>query len=574
MRLEYWIIAIYMLFLIAMGYVQKKRNKNVDDYFRSGCQGTWWLVGASAFMSGISAYTFTAASGVAFEAGWSILIIYIANAVASFLAFLFLAPWFRQLRAITSADIINMRFGAYTQQIYAWITVLQYGILAGLPLYALALFCSAVFGLNIYMVIMVIGGIVIFYSTTGGKWAIMSNDFIQSIVLLAITILVAFLCFHKVGGISGFLELVHQRGLEQDFKLLAKPGDFPGNRFTWVWAVAILINANMANNTLIAAPKYFTVKDGREARKAALFVCVLGLAGCVLWFLPAMVARLLFEQQVNAVAITKPSEAAYAIVSMQLLPKSLIGLVVVAMFAATMSSLDTGINGNAAIIVRNIYPALAKLFRRKLLSERRQLILGEVCTVVMGIFITGFAMFFAYNKQEGIFDIMLNLIALLTFPLALPMLLCLLIRTVPSWSAIFTVIVCFAASTLGLLSETLFGQAWTFQQKIFVTLVAGTASFLATMPFWRFASDAYKEKVKYFFYLMHKPVDFEKEVGKSLDTEQFTTVGSFVFVLGLFVSFFLLLPNEPWGRACIVFVAGFVMTIGAVMVYFGRRGSK
>ena len=75
------VIGAYLVLIVAMGMVFARFNRNDSDYFRGGSQGTWWLVGSSAFMSGFSAYTFTAASGVAFEAGWSVMIIYMANAI-------------------------------------------------------------------------------------------------------------------------------------------------------------------------------------------------------------------------------------------------------------------------------------------------------------------------------------------------------------------------------------------------------------------------------------------------------------------------------------------------------------
>jgi Na+/proline symporter len=571
MRLEYWIIAVFMLFMIAVGYVQKKLTKDTSDFFRSGCKGTWWLVGASAFMGNISAYTFTAAAGIAFESGWSVLIIYISNALSCLFAFLFFAPWFRQLRVITAPDIIGMRFNESTKQFYAWVSVLQYAVLAGLPLYALAVFCAAVFQLNIYMVIAVIGGVVVFYSTVGGKWAVMSNDFVQCLILLSITILIAFLCLQKIGGIDGLFDLIKEKGLQEDFKIIAAPGHFAGNRFTWAWALAIFINANFAQNTIIAAPRYFSVKDGREARKAALFMGLLLLIGSAIWFLPPMVARLLYENQVNSVAITNPAEAAYAIVSMQLLPKSLVGLVVVAMFAATMSTLDVGINGNAAIMVKNIYPAIAKIFRWKIFSEKQQVVLSQICTILMGLCITAFALVFALNKQKGIFEILLTLITLINLPLAIPMMLCLFFRKVPVWSAISTMVVSFIVSATCFFSKELFEYELTFQQQFFVVLAFGVSAFIFTMFFWHKESEEYKIKAEKFFALMHKPIDFTKEVGQPVDVEQFKTIGYFTIVLGVFISGLLFVPNELWARGCIVFVAGFMISIGAAMVYFGRR---
>ena len=93
----YIVIGAYLAFLLGMGVAQRKLNRNVSDYFRNGCQGTWWLVGSSVLMSGISCYTFTGAAGVAFESGWSVTIIFVGGAACYLVHYLFLAPWFRQL---------------------------------------------------------------------------------------------------------------------------------------------------------------------------------------------------------------------------------------------------------------------------------------------------------------------------------------------------------------------------------------------------------------------------------------------------------------------------------------------
>ena len=52
--IEYIVIAGYFAMLIGIGFIMKKLNSNVSDYFRSGCRGSWYLVGASAFMAALS----------------------------------------------------------------------------------------------------------------------------------------------------------------------------------------------------------------------------------------------------------------------------------------------------------------------------------------------------------------------------------------------------------------------------------------------------------------------------------------------------------------------------------------
>jgi Na+/proline symporter len=341
MSIEVVTIIVYLLLMLVIGMVVQRMNKDVSDYFRNGCRGQWWLVGASAFMTMFSAWTFTGAAGVAFTAGWSAMIIFIANFIGFMLNFMFLAPWFRQLRATTAPEVIRDRFGFSTQQFYAWASIPTGLFYASLHLYGLAIFSSSVFGLPINAVIIGVGLVVLIYATTGGSWAVMSSDFLQFLILMPMTLLLAFLALKACGGIEGFFDLVKEKNLNTEFQIINSPEQFEGAKFSWLWAIAISTQLIFGANTLNSAPRYFAVKDGREARKAALLAAIMMLLGSVIWFIPPMVGRLLFEDQINAVDITTPAEAAYAITSMKLLPLGMTGLMVVAMFSATMSSMDS-----------------------------------------------------------------------------------------------------------------------------------------------------------------------------------------------------------------------------------------
>ncbi len=599
---EFAVIAVYLVFLLLIGLAFRRFNSNISDFFRSGARGAWWLVGSSAFMAGISAYTFTGASGVAYTAGWSVAIIYIGNALGFFLAFLVFAPWFRQLRAITNPEVIRMRYGPFTQQFYAIFGVLTAVIGGGLQLWAMAIFTSAVFGFQIWQVIVVIGAVVVFYSTTGGSWAVMATDFVQSLIMIPLTVVIGVICLIEVGGMSGLNQLIGDAGLSREFRLINAQDDFPVYQFSIIWALAMLINQAGLTNTIATGQRYFMVKDGREARKAAFLAFVLMSMGSFFWFIPPMVARLRYEADVLVMGaqLNNPAEAAFAVASINLLPLGMTGMIVVAMFAATMSSMDSGINRNAAIFVRDIYPALCRMFakardrllRRRLLkrdghddafeagrqsrrgplSEVGLLLLGRVFSLIFGAIIILMALYFAQIGGRGMFDVMLDIAAMLGVPLSVPMLMGLFIKRVPGWSAMFAAICALIPAFLA--SEFLFGWGWNFQTKVFMNLSVGIVAYLATMPFWKTTTQDYRDQVTEFFTRMHTPVDFEKEIGQASDLSQLTLIGAFVCAVASFILLLLFLPNAWQGRLAIITVAGIVMGIGGLMIFIGRRGAR
>ena len=301
MTIEYLVIFVYLALLIAIGAVVKRFNKDDSDYFRNGCKGTWWLVGASAFMVQFSAWTFTGAAGAAYQAGWSVMVIFIANALGYFLVAALFGPWFRQMRVVTIPEAIRARFNAPTQQFYAWLTVVLGLLYAAVWLSGLATFCHAVFEFDLKTIIIGIGLIVLFYSTVGGSWGVMSTDFLQTLILIPITILVAFLCLQKLGGIDGLLSGINDAGLKKEYSLINEAGMFSGkNTYTLVWAAAVFVAQVIKINTVQASQRYYAVKTGNDARKAALLAGVLMLMGSLIWFIPPMTGRLLFEADIEA----------------------------------------------------------------------------------------------------------------------------------------------------------------------------------------------------------------------------------------------------------------------------------
>src|ERR1022692_140484 len=110
------VIAGYLLTLIVVGLVFRRFSKDTSDYFRAGGMAAWWLIGGSVFMRGFSAWTFTGAAGAAFQAGWSLPMMFGANVLAFLIVAAISGGWFRQLRCVTAVDMIRLRFGATIEQ--------------------------------------------------------------------------------------------------------------------------------------------------------------------------------------------------------------------------------------------------------------------------------------------------------------------------------------------------------------------------------------------------------------------------------------------------------------------------
>ena len=551
---DYAVVAVYFVFMAAIGVGFRKMVGDSSDYFRGGGKMLWWMAGSSAFMTQFSAWTFTGAASKAYLDGPIILILYFANALGFFVNYWFTAARFRQSRVITPVEAVRRRFGAGNEQFFTWMQIPIGTIYAGIWLNALGVFFAAVFGFDINMTIIVTGAVVLFVSMVGGAWAVSASDFMQVLVLMLITVVAC--CFALVS-------------LDSPGDLIAK---FPaesiwGNginipAIVWLWIIAIMIKQVVTVNSMLDSSRYLCARDSREARRAALLAGCLFLIGPVIWFIPPMVAAIelpdlaaLFPQ------VEKSSEVAYVAISMKLLPAGMMGMLISGMFAATMSSMDSGLNRNAGIFVRNFYlPVL-----RKDADEKELLRAGQVATLIMGTLIICVALFLTKLQGMTLFDIMLQFGTLVALPLSVPLVIGVFVKKTPDWAAWSTVLI---GMLVSLLLKNYFHAEWiagilgmdtgfTNRESNDITLITGvlvntaicSSWFLGTRFFYRenVASKRHAE-VEALFDDLTTPVDTVAESAGSASEQQRRMLGALAIAYGAFVAVMLCIPNLISGR--------------------------
>jgi len=573
MTVEYITLGCYFAMLVFIGFALSKFNTNLSDFVRGGAQATWWLVGSSMVMAGISAFTFTGNASAAFEAGPSMLTIYAANCAGFLVCALFLGAWFRQTRAYTIVDVVRARFGFGPEQFSGYVMLILNPIAAAIQLWALAVFASSIFGFPLGWSIVVIGLIVIAYSTSGGRWAVMATDFAQSLILFAMTILVAVLSLVEIGGLGEFFSYFGDPRFAEDFRFVNEPGRFETNRFSLKWIVVIFFMQFQNHIQMKNAHRFLALKDGREAKKASWFAFTLMAVGTLIWFVPPMVARFLYETEVLAMDAANPSEASYAFMAMKLLPDGMMGVMIAAMFAATMSSMDTGVNNQVGIVVRNMIPRILSGLGRKPMSSPGELALCKAVTVMLGLLIINFSLRMAAQESFILFDAYLLVGSVVGLPLGLPMLAGMYIKRMPPWSYFVIFIGSLLPAIYSLYDAQAHGNEWTIQHRAMWVFIYGIASTLLCMAFWRRTSAKARASVAEFFRTMHTPVDYEKEIGPSVDYRQLKLMGDVASVLGGALFLLLIVPN-PWTlRLGILFVAGFILACG-LLLRWGARVEK
>jgi solute:Na+ symporter, SSS family len=543
-----------MVLNLAIGIYFMRFNKGASDYFRGGNRIPWLVAALSSFMSGFSAWTFTGAAGVAYKQGIAVIVMYVGNACSFLLGYYVFASRWRRSRISTTMEYLSDRFNETTRQCFSWTTVFFQIFIAASTLYGLGLFVASASDISLSWAIMLSGVVILCYCVMGGLWAVVITDFLQAVILMPFTLVLAGAALWKIGGISRLAG-----ALPPEMTSLK----LPAGEFGWIYMVAWTVMVSFGYNTSAMAQRYFSVDDERSARKVAFMCFAMFLVGALIWFIPPMAMRVLYPDLSKVwPGAANPHEASYVVASLTLLPHGLIGIMLASMFSATMSTLSGYYNMHAAIISKDIYQTL---FDRNA-SEKKLLAIGWVATIGVGASITAMAVVMAVTGQS-IFKMMLTFNTIMSLAYGPPALLGLVVRRTPRWSGLAS----FAVSlVIGCLGE--FVWHWGLVASVAVIIPVSVAVFLASRAVSGSGNTASQERL---YRKLDTPVDVAIELRDAPDqTRPVFRFLSRLTALVALMSLALLFVAEKSEWGVIVLYAGITLAIaGSLTLIRGRKSS-
>ncbi len=513
--IDYVVIAAYMLLMVGIGIYAMRFNRGASDYFKGANRIHWLAAGLSSFMSGFSAWTFTGAAGLAYEHGVVAILLYVGNACTFLLGYWVFARRWRRARISTVMEYLTDRFDERTRQAFSWTTILFQLFTGASMLYGLGVFIAPTCGWPLSWTIFGCGVVILAYCVVGGLWAVVITDFLQAAILLPFTVVLLFASLAKVGGLSGLLG-----GLPPEMTSLRLTASFG-----WPYVVCWTVMTSFGYNTAAMAQRYFSVEDERAARRIALLCFSLFLAGAFVWFVPPFAMRVL-HPDIAAIwpGLPNPQESSYALAALSLLPSGLVGIMLAAMFSATMSSLSGVLNVHSSIISRDIFPTL---FPSRA-GRAETLTVAWASTFGVGATITAIALAMA-GGGHSVFSLMVTFNTVMSLAYGPPALLGLVARRTASWSGL-------VSFGVGLVvgSVATFVLGWGLVANVLVVIPASTAAFFLgrALPETNPARIARQGE---FFRKLDTPVDMAVELAGTHDptTEVFRFLSRATGLIGL-----------------------------------------
>ena len=500
---DHIIIAGYFFLLTLIGVYFWRRMKHVRDFFTGGNAIPWWLAGVSFYLTGFSAFTFVAYSEMAYRFGFVAVTLAWSSAAAMIIGTIFLARRWRRARIVSPVEFLEERYSKHIRQILAWLGLPLKIIDDGLKIYATGVFVSVGLGYDLQTSIVVCGVVMLLYTFMGGLWAVVVTDFVQFIILTLGVVVLFPLVFSQFDSVAAFTASLPNNFLS--------PAGEPFS-LVYVFAFYLLITLSYNGNWAFAQ-KFYSVKDERAARKAGMLAVALKIIGPPLFILPAIAARSLMPE-----LMTPPNspQYTYAALSLKFLPVGLMGLMIAAMFSATMSTLSGDYNVMAGVITEDIY---RRLFDKDA-SQKRLVIVGRVATLLIGILTILIGISLISSARKGLFEVMVTVFGLFVGPMLIPMLAGLLSKKV-TWRGAAAGIAAGFVSGLGFFlykNLVLAGQAgvdanWLRYDYEAISILSNFCITILAMVLTTILekkTEADRAQIDTFFTKLATPVDVEK----------------------------------------------------------------
>lgn len=412
--LDWTVLGLYFVLMVVIGMWSYRRVTSTKDFFAAGGKVPWWLSGISHHVSGYSAVVFTGYAAVAYELGFTLYIWWaVSVAVALTAGAVLIAPRWARLRASfniqSPTEYLQQRYNLPTQQLLAWSGSLLKIFDVGAKYAAIAILLNVIAGTPLLAGILLAGVVSLVYVVVGGLWADVLTDAAQFITQVAAAVLLFAVVLARLGGpgeIFGMWE-----------RLPEGHADLFAGEYTPLFTAAFLLVVflSYSGGTWNLAQRFIASPQGSEARKACYLSAGLSLTFPLILFFPMWAAPIFFPD------LSDP-EQAYAVMARDLLPPGMLGLVLAAMFAATMSMVASDSNAISSVITRDILPAISRKFRD--VSARVGLLFARITTFLFTALTLAVA---AYNESfGGVIGLIVTFFAGLLGPAALPLILGLL----------------------------------------------------------------------------------------------------------------------------------------------------
>ena len=294
-----WIILVTVLSgIILYGVYKSRASKNLEGYFLSNRSMPWYLVLLSIMGTQASAITYLTGPGQAYTDGMRFVQYYFGLPLAMIVISIFFVPVYSRLKVYTAYEFLENRFDLKTRTFTSFLFLLSRGLSTGVSIYAPSLILSSLMGWNIYYTNVVMGGLLIIYTISGGARAVAYTQTLQMIIVFVSLFIIAYIAVNMLPADVGFKGAIKKAADLGKMNVITT--GFTEKGFDWkdkynIWSGVIggfFLALSYFGTDHSQVGRYLTAKNIKESRKGLLMN---GLVKVPMQFFILLIGVLIFS---------------------------------------------------------------------------------------------------------------------------------------------------------------------------------------------------------------------------------------------------------------------------------------
>jgi len=397
--LDWFVITLYFAMIIGLALYFTRKQKDTNDYYLAGKKIKWWQSGASTMATQLGAISFVSAPAfVALKEGGGLkwLAYEFGVPLALIVVMAIIIPVLHRRNYISIYQYLEERFDPGTRSLVSLFFQLGRGLATAVAVLAGGLILSTALNISTIQAILLIGIITVIYDVLGGIRVVILSDFLQMVIIILGLLICGSAALAVVGWENAWSGFPGERLVILDFKHWGLTAE--GTYSFWPMLIGgFFLYASYYGADQSQVQRELTVGTVDDVRKSlmvnalgrfplVLLYCIMGvLVGAVI-ALPESHSQIAAAMQMDASSVTQTlqndPDRMVPMFILSFLPHGIIGFIFVAIMAALMSSLDSGINSLSAVTMKDFY----QRYMKKEASETHYLWASKLITFLWGTF--------------------------------------------------------------------------------------------------------------------------------------------------------------------------------------------
>ncbi|MBA8778820.1 sodium:solute symporter [Staphylococcus schleiferi subsp. coagulans] len=399
--IDLFVLIVYLLAVLVAGLYFSKKEMKGKEFFKGDGSVPWYVTSVSIFATMLSPISFLGLAGNSYAGSWILWFAQLGMLIAIPLAIKYVLPIFARMDIDTAYDYLERRYEAKSLRVISAILFIIYqlgriSIIMYLPSVGLA----TLTGIDINILIILMGVIAIIYSYTGGLKSVLWTDFIQGVILSGGALIALFVLIYDVDGGIGAItqQLAHGKFIAPTEKIF-DPNILSSSIFLIVVGSGLTIFSSYASSQDLVQ-RFTTTQSISKLNKMLFTNGALSLGIATVFYLIGTGLYVFYKVQ-NASEATNqiPQDQIFMYFIAYQLPVGVTGIILAAIYAAAQSTISTGLNSVATSWTLDIQDVISKG-----MSDKRRTRIAQIVSLLVGIFSIVVSIIMAHSDIKSAYE--------------------------------------------------------------------------------------------------------------------------------------------------------------------------